>query len=453
MSSLKQYTELYDSHRDLIDGRCEAPAMNAARVRARASLTDSSRLPDKGDEGYERTSLEQMFAPDLGVNVNRLQMPLDPSATFRCDVPNLSTLLAFVVNDTFVPTTTLLNNAPEGLTVMSLARACREFPALTDSYYASCAPLDRSAVALNTMMAQDGVLIHVGRGVRVQRPVQIVNIFNSPEPLAAFRRILVVAEEDSEINILLCDHTQRHDADYISSQVIEVVAKERSRVDIYDIEEATPRTRRLNQVFARQHDGSNLLLNGMTLLNGSTRNEYDIDIAGEHCETMLAGMAIASGTQHVDNTSDVHHRAPHSHSNQLFKYALDGHATGAFEGCIEVTADAPYTQAYQSNRNILVSAEARMHTKPQLLIYNDEVKCSHGATTGQLDANALFYMQARGIPQDEARTLLMQAFMVDVIDTIRVEGVRDRLRHMVERRFACGGDQSALCSDCSLHSN
>jgi len=446
--SLIQYTQLYDAHRLTIDARCGAAAMNAAREHARRAIAEGDlRLHERGDEDYERTSVNDLFAPDLGVNINRLNVPLDVAATFRCDVPNLSTLMAFVVNDTFVPSSTLLKNCPEGLTVCSLAAADSLLPGVLDRYYGAVAPVDRADVALNTMMAQDGVLIHVGRGVRVSRPVQVVNIFNSPEPLAAFRRILVVAEEDSEVNILLCDHTQRPGIKYVNSQVVEVVAMPGARVDVYDIEESTPDTGRLNLMFVRQHDRSNVLVDSLTLLNGLTRNEFDIDIKGEHCETMLGGMVIASGTQHVDNASQVHHRAPRSHSNQLFKYALDGHATGAFEGSIDVTPAAPFTQAYQSNRNILASPDARMHTKPRLLIYNDEVKCSHGATTGQLDANALFYMQTRGIPAEEARTLLMQAFMVDVIDTIRVEGVRDRLRHLVERRFACGGT-SALCSGC-----
>ena len=167
---------------------------------------------------------------------------------------------------------------------------------------------------------------------------------------------------------------------------------------------------------------------------------------------MLAGMAIGSGNQHADNSSNVNHRAAHCRSSQLFKYVLDDQSTGAFEGSILVSPEAPYTEAYQSNRNMLASQQARMHTKPQLEIYNDEVKCSHGATTGQLDASALFYMRSRGISEKEARLMLMQAFMADVIETVRMEGLRDRLRHLVEKRFY---GQQTLCADCgiSCHDN
>jgi Fe-S cluster assembly protein SufD len=124
---------------------------------------------------------------------------------------------------------------------------------------------------------------------------------------------------------------------------------------------------------------------------------------------------------------------------------LDEESTGAFEGAIYVADGAQYTEAYQSNRNLLASKQARMHTKPQLEIYNDDVKCSHGATTGQLDADALFYMRSRGIPEQEARMMLMQAFMVDVIDMVKMDGLRDRLRHLVEKRFY---GQQAKCADC-----
>ncbi|MDE5635454.1 MAG: SufD family Fe-S cluster assembly protein, partial [Muribaculaceae bacterium] len=194
-----------------------------------------------------------------------------------------------------------------------------------------------------------------------------------------------------------------------------------------------------------QHDRSNVAIGGMTLHNGVTRNEYRVTIIGDECECHLDGMAVASGSQHIDNSSDVRHAACRSTSRQLFKYVLDDQSTGAFEGSIVVEPGARFTEASQTDRNILASRGARMHTKPQLLIYNDDVKCSHGATTGQLDDRALFYMQSRGIPREEARMMLMQAFMTEVVDTVRVESVRDRLRHLVERRLA-GYD--AHCNDC-----
>ena len=238
----------------------------------------------------------------------------------------------------------------------------------------------------------------------------------------AVRRVLIVMDDDSEAQLLVCDHTQDCDNNYLSSQIIEVVMGRGARFDLYDMEESSAKTARYSQLFARQEAGSSLLVNGITLTGGVTRNDYNIDVTGEHSETLLAGMAIGTGHQHTDNNSSVNHLAERCHSRQLFKYVLDEESTGAFEGGITVNPSARFIEAYQSNKNLLASTSARMHTKPQLLIYCDDVKCSHGATTGQLDAEALFYMRSRGISEKEARTMLMQAFMADVIDTVRMDG-------------------------------
>ena len=227
---------------------------------------------------------------------------------------------------------------------------------------------------------------------------------------------------------------------------MEVVLGENATLDIYDIEESSSLTGRVSSLWARQATGSNLLVNGITLVNGTTRNDMSVDIVGEHCETHLLGMAICNEHQVIDNHTFIAHNTPRCTSNELFKYVLDDEARGAFTGKILVKKGADKVEAYQSNKNVLASELAKVHTKPQLEIYNDDVRCSHGATVGQLDKNALFYMQARGISLSEARTLLMQAFMSDVIAEVRLESLRDRLRHLVEKRFY---GQLALCRDCA----
>lgn len=443
MGAINQYIDLFDQNLDTVNAG-SAPALNRLRSEARKAI-GGMELPGKSTEGYEKTSIDEMFAPDFGVNIARIPIPVDIAASFRCDIPNVSTLLGVVVNDTFHPTAPLQKNLPHGVTVMSLRAAAIQHPELVELYYGRLAPLTDPSVALNTMFAQDGILIHIAPGVKLDRPIQIVNIFSSPTPLLAFRRALVVAERESEVKLLLCDHTQDERQRYLSSQVIEVYAAPGARVDLYDIEESSPLTSRYSKLYASQEEESRLMVNGSTLVGGTTRNEYVITLDGPGADCRLAGMAIGTGSMHTDNSSSVTHNAERCHSDQLFKYVLDDRAAGAFEGSITVTDRGRFTEAYQSNRNILASTDARMHTKPQLLIFNDDVKCSHGATTGQLDPNALFYMRTRGIPLAEARTMLMQAFMVDVIDTVRLDGLRDRLRHLVEKRFT---GERALCSEC-----
>lgn len=446
-NALDQYINLYKENAKLIDDN-SVPALNALRADALHSL-DGAHLPTRRTEGFEKTSIEDMFAPDYGVNITRVNIPVNVADSFRCDVPNLSTLLGFVINDSFHPTSKLESKLPEGVIFTSLSKAAKEQPELVGRYYGSVAPLSDVSVALNTLLAQDGVFIYVPRNTRLERPLQLVNIFSAPVPMMAFRRMLIVLEEGAELQLLVCDHTQQSENDFLASQVVEVVAGEGSAFEVCAIEESSERTSRYSKLFVRQHSHSRVTYNSTTLTCGNTRNEFTFDLLGEHSETRLAGMAIGSDKMHIDNCSAVNHRTHHCHSNQLFKYVLDEESTGAFEGSILVTPGAQYTEAYQSNRNILASTSARMHCKPQLEIYNDEVKCSHGATTGQLDNDALFYMRTRGIPEAEARTMLMQAFMIDVIDTVHIPGLQERLRHLVERRFSGTlGDCSACKEKC-----
>lgn len=445
MSAIKQYIDLYNSHRQEIES-CSAASLNALRPVAFDALKGKS-LPRKGEEGYEKTSVEDMFAPDYGININRKNIPVNVAASFRCDVPNMSTWMSLILNDRYQATAGVRNGMPDGVIVDSLARVAEYNPSLIERYYGKIASVENVAVALNTLLVQDGVLVYVPRGVKLEKALQLVNIFSSPIDLMAVRRLLIIVEDNAEAQLLVCDHTQDNKQRYLSSQVIEIFLGENARFDLYDIEESSALTTRHSQLFARQSPGSNLLVNGMSLVAGNTRNDYDIEVVGDGCDTTLAGMVIGSGQQHVDNSSNVKHRACHCRSNQLFKYVLDGHSTGAFGGSILVDKGAAFTEAYQTNRNLLASTDARIHTKPQLIIYNDEVKCSHGATTGQLDQTALFYMRSRGISEKEARMMLMQAFMSDVIDMVRMEGLRDRLRHLVEKRFF---GQQLLCADCGI---
>lgn len=449
MNSLSQYLELYRLNAEAIDSG-SAPALNALRPQAFEQLSAPGvRLPERGEENYERTSVNDMFSADYGVNVNRVAIPVDVAASFRCDVPNMSTLLAVVVNDEFRPTRTLQSALPEGVKFMSLRRAAELYPEEVSAAYGRLAPLTDPAVALNTMLAQDGVYIHVDRGVCVERPLQIVNIFNAPTSLLAPRRVLISLDKGASARVLVCDHTQTSDIDYLASEVVEISLAEGARLDYYTIEESSARTMRHSQLFASQQRNARFNAGTITLTCGSTRNDFTIDLCGDGGECDLAGMVIGSDKMKIDNAVEMRHLAPHCRSNQLFKYVVDGESNGAFGGRILVTPQADFTDAFQTNRNLLASPRARMHTKPQLEIYNDDVKCSHGATTGQLDAEALFYMRTRGIPEAEARNMLMQAYMADVIDGIAMEELRDRLRHLVERRF---NGFAAGCADCSASS-
>ena len=446
MSALTQYIDLYREYRGQI---CDhAPALLNGRREAAYERLLREHLPQKGDESYTALSPEEMFAPDYGVNINRVRFPVDMASTFRCGVPNISTLLALVVNDTFVPTSNLLRNLPEGITVDSLARVAAENPDLVERYLGKALPGQGNAAAdLNTLLLQDGVFIHIPAGMSLDRPVQIVNVFNAVAPVMGVRRIVVAVGDNASASVLVCDHSVQPDVAYLSNQVVEIYLGAGASLEYYDMEESSAATSRLCQLYATQADDSRLLVNGTTLLGGRTRNDYHCHLAGRGCSANLAGMVVATDSQIVDTYTDVIHSHPDGASEQMFKYVLDRSSVGAFYGRIDVEEPALHTRAYQSNRNLLASADARMYTRPQLEIYCDEVKCSHGATVGQLDAAALFYMRQRGIPEAEARMMLMQAFMSDVIDTVEIDALRTRLHQLVERRLS---GEAARCADCKI---
>ena len=440
-NSLKQYIELHDEQLAAIERLAPAP-LNELRKKARQAL-DGAVLPRKGSDDYEATDLNTVLAPDYGVNVNHVDLSRESTTKFRCEVPNLSTCLYYVFNDTFRPSETA-GKSGDNASVESFQAT--KHPEVLAKHYGTVANLDNSCTALNTMLAQDGVLIYIPKGSHTTRPIQIINVFDANAQLMAVRRVLIVLEDDAQAKILVCDHT-KGDKQYLSLETVEIIVGRNAKLDYYHMEESGMETSRLSQLWVRQHEGSNVLIDGITLTNGYTRNDYHIDVDGEHCDTQLLGMAIASGEQHIDNHTLINHNAPRCQSNEMFKYVLNDDSVGAFAGKILVKPNCPKIDAYQGNRNIVASPTAHMYTKPQLEIYTDDVKCSHGSTVGQLDQEALFYMQTRGISLPVAQKLLMQAFMSDVIDGVRLDTLRDRLRHLVEMRLS--GD-TLICESCEL---
>lgn len=439
-----QYLKLYKENKAAIWQH--APEIMNARRDAAWRTLESMPLPRKGDEGYPALSVAEMFAPDYGVNINRVPFGVDLAESFSCGVPNVSTLLAVVSNDIFVATASLLRNLPQGVMVTSIAQAAKKNPDLVKPYYDKLASqYGNAATAINTLLAQDGIFIHVDTGVELDKPIQIVNIFNATAPMMAPRRVLIVMEQDAHADVLVCDHSANKSMQYLDSQVVEIFLDQGASLQYYDLEESSAMTMRHSQLFAEQNTGSSLVANGTTLMGGTTCNSYCVDLQGEHCTTKLAGMAIGGPGQVICNNTRITHNVPKCHSDQMYKYILDGNSQGSFYGIIKVDEAAKFTKAYQSNRNILANADAKMYTRPQLEIYCDEVKCSHGATIGQLDQNALFYMRQRGIPEAEARMMLMQAFMADVIDTVEIPALKSRLHQLVEMRLS-GNHQ--LCEHC-----
>ena len=335
-NSLKQYIDLHDEQLAAIERLAPAP-LNELRKKARQAL-DGAVLPRKGSDDYEATDLNTVLAPDYGVNVNHVDLSRESTTKFRCEVPNLSTCLYYVFNDTFRPSETA-GKSGDNASVESFQAT--KHPEVLTKHYGTVASLDNPCTALNTMLAQDGVLIYVPKGSATTKPIQLINVFDANARLMAVRRVLIVLEDDAQAKVLVCDHT-KGDMQYMSLETVEIIVGRNAKLDYYHMEESDEHTTRLSQLWLRQHEGSNVLIDGITLTNGYTRNDYQIDVDGNHCDTQLLGMAIASGEQHVDNHTLLNHNLPRCQSNEMFKYVLNDNAIGAFAGKILVNRAETY---------------------------------------------------------------------------------------------------------------
>lgn len=424
-ASVKQYLELYDS----------SVAMIGEREEARRRLAEAGELDDA-------------FAPtDYGMNLQRIPLAVDPGRSFGCDVPAVSAVPVAVVNDIFAASPRLEERLPKGVRFMSLRKAATQCPELIPQLAGG---FDDAETRLNDLLWTDGVLLHVADGVVLEKPLQLVNIFSAPMNLMAVRRLVVSIGRNADARLLVCDHSQDSERSYLSAELIQIAVGENARFGIDFIEESSALTTRRSTVNARLQDHATLECTSATLSCGDSRTRVRVDIDGRGARAEVNGMVIADKKQKPRFETCIVHHAENTSSNQLFKYVADGESHCAFNGRIIVEESARFTEAYQTNRNLLASDSATMHAEPTLEIYCDEVKCSHGATTGQLDSNALFYMRQRGIPLEDARRMLMESFVSDVIDTVHIAGLRDRLRHLVERRFSGLGSDVATCIDCNL---
>jgi len=449
MNSEQQYIELYEQVRQIIHDHAPE-VMNAVRDEAFEDFRRQG-FPSKKVERYKYTDVQKLFEPDYGVNLSRLQIPVDPYEAFRCDVPNLSTSLYFVVNDMFYHDDKPKGNLPEGVVIGSM----RDYPDLVGKYYAKLAKASDDAItALNTMLAQDGMLVYVPKNVKVDRAIQVINILKAtPQSaqrqvpdLMVNRRVLIILEEGAEIKMLFCDHTA-DDRNFLATQVIEAYVGDNASLDLYCMEETHHKNVRVSNVYIDQQANSRVNHNVITLHNGITRNKLDLTFSGEGAECQCYGCVIADKQQHVDNNTLITHKVPHCTSNELYKYVLDDKATGAFAGRVLVEHGAQKTTSQMTNQNLTATKEARMYTQPMLEIYADDVKCAHGSTVGQLNDAALFYMRQRGISLQEAKLLLQNAFINEVIDKMQLEPLRDRLHHLVEKRFR---GELNKCEGCRL---
>jgi Fe-S cluster assembly protein SufD len=419
-------------------------------VRRKKAFQDfvSQGIPTRKNENYKYTNLQPQFSPDYKFVIQREETDANLTEIFKCNVPQINTHLNLLYNGWFYDKNVKAGVLPQGVILDSLENMAKNNPELLQKYYGNIAETESDAlVALNTAFAKDGYFLFVPKNVIFEKPIQIINLLKSGNDTFSTQRNLIIVEPGASAQLILCDHTLNSNR-YFSNSVTEIFVEENANLDYYTIQNQHNNSASVNSVFIQQERNSNVTTHTVSLHGGFIRNNLNIKINGENAEANMFGMAFLDKSQHIDNATQVIHAKPHCQSNQIYKYVLDDKSTGAFSGRIHVARDAQKTNAFQRNNNLLLTDIATMQTKPQLIIDADDVKCSHGATVGQIDEEALFYLRARGIDEDKARMMMMNAFAHEVVQQIKVEALRERIDELIEKRL---NGEIALCHECDYN--
>ncbi|HEX2975102.1 MAG TPA: Fe-S cluster assembly protein SufD [Bacteroidales bacterium] len=404
-------------------------------------------IPDKKNEGYKYTNLNTFFDHEYSTYFIPGEADFRKAEEFRCDISDLDAFGLVLLNGFYPSLDGKMKQLPHGVWIGSLNEAVQRFPDLVKEHYGKYAKSDNDGlIHLNTAMAYDGVFVYVPDGVVLPKPIQIINLVSIEADMFSQHRNLIIVGKNSDISIIICDHTMSPSRS-LSNAVTEVHVGENARFDLVRVQNEHNNAAKMTHTFIHQERNSNVSSNNITLHGGLVRNSTYHSLAGEGAECNSSGLFLADKFQHVDNFVNVDHISPNCTSNQLFKGVLDEMATGAFNGRIIVRPGAQKTLAYQKSNNILLTDDAKMDTKPQLEIFADDVKCSHGAAVGQLNEEALFYLQSRGINKREARLMLMFGFTHEVIQNIRIEPLRERMDTLIMQRLK---GELSRCASCMV---
>jgi Fe-S cluster assembly protein SufD len=448
ISQADQLVSLFEQSRETLN-QGSSPLLNRMREVSIKRFAQTG-IPDFKNEDYKYTNLKPAFAKSYRQELVREKGVINLNEIFKCNVPQLDTHLVFLVNGWFYSGNNPGAALPSGVIVGSLEQIANERPELLENHLNRQAGLSNDPfVALNSAFAKDGFFMHIPKGVAIEKPVQVINLLSSDDNLMATQRNLIIAEANSQVKILVCDHTLTTPS-VLFNTVSEVFVGEGAMVDVYTLQNHHNLSTTINSSFYKQERNSTLVTGAISLHGGLIRNNLKITFNGDHSEASMYGMSFTDKKQHVDNFTLIEHASPNCLSNQIYKNVLDDESTGAFSGRIHVARDAQQTNAFQRNNNILLSDKARMQTKPQLIIDADDVKCSHGATVGQINEEALFFLRARGIGEKDARMMLMNAFAHEVVHKITIEPLRDQIDELIEKRLK---GEISLCHDCEYKCN
>lgn len=405
-----------------------AGASDAAIRQEAINTLENLRVPTTRDEYWKYTRIASVLKGEYAD-----QPEVTPADLSKLHIPNLDCTTLVFVNGNYVPA--LSSTLEDGAVRLMPLSAAKE--QLTDLVEAHLSKQDAGQNgffdAVNTAYHKDGFCLYVQRGTQVEKPIHILQVTQG-EMVVCNPRHLIVVGDNSEATVI---HSYRNldGKQALTNAVSEMTVGANAKLDYHLIQKEGDQNAHINSVKVTQGRSSRFSIHTITTEGKMVRNNLNIVVDGEGCETNLNGLYLTKDKQHVDNHTLVDHLLPHCESNETYKGILNDQSTGVFNGKVFVRQDAQKTNAFQSNQNILLTDDATINSKPELEIYADDVKCSHGSTTGQMDEEALFYLRSRGIGETEARKLLVKAFAADVLGGIELEPLREWIEQSISERY------------------
>ena len=423
ISSFMAFEERVDVHADLHDLRTEA-----------IKNFEIKGFPTKKDEAWKYTSLNSILKNDFSVfpkKENTIEFS-DVKKYFLHEIDTYKVIFVDGVFSSFLSSTT-----HDGLDVclMSSALTKPKYKMIIDEYFNKIANKEESLTSLNTAFALEGAYINIPKSKVVEKPIEIINFSTGSEAALLIQpRNLIIVGENAHVQIIE-RHQSLNENPVLTNSVTEIFARKRAIVDYYKIQNDNLEASLIDNTYIAQKDQTHVSVHTFSFGGNITRNNLNFYHQGEHIDSTLKGITIIEGKQHVDHYTLVQHATPNCESHQNYKGIFGDRSTGVFNGKIFVEKEAQKTDAFQQNNNILLSDKATINAKPQLEIFADDVKCSHGCTIGQLDDKAMFYMQSRGIPEKEAKALLMYAFSNEVIESIKIPELKQRITKIIATKL------------------
>ncbi|OEK09334.1 Fe-S cluster assembly protein SufD [Flavivirga aquatica] len=390
-------------------------------------------FPTKKEEAWKYTSLNKVLKEDYSV-FPKQENALDYSDIKKYFIHDIDTYKIVFIDGKY--SSHLSQTTHEGIDVclMSSALTKPKYRLIIENYFNKAATKD-SLPSLNTAFSNEGAYIHIPKNKVVEKPIQIIHFSTGNESAILLQpRNLIVVEENSHVQIIE-RHQSLTDNPVLTNSVTEIFTKKRAIVDYYKVQNDNLNASLVDNTFIKQKQESIASVHTFTFGGKLTRNNLNFYQEGERIDSILKGVTIIGNKQHVDHNTLVHHIEPNCESHQDYKGIFGENATGVFNGKIIVEKEAQKTNAFQANNNILISDKATINTKPQLEIFADDVKCSHGCTIGQLDESAMFYMRSRGIPEKEAKALLMYAFSNNVLSSVKIPEIKQRITKIIANKL------------------